>query len=210
MQENNLDTLKEEKWNTLSHALGVILALTGAVILLQRNYNHSLAIPAVWIYSISLVILFSASTAYHAARSTILKRRLRIVDHISIYYLIAGTYTPACLVILENSKGYLLLYFVWAIALFGTVLKLFFTGRLETFSLLLYAVMGWSVVIDLNYLINSVSAIGLTFVFLGGVFYTVGILFYANKKIPYNHLIWHFFVLAGAVLHWFFVYYELR
>ncbi|MEX0312675.1 MAG: hemolysin III family protein, partial [Allomuricauda sp.] len=127
---------------------------------------------------------------------------LRVLDHISIYYLIAGTYTPVCLTTLIDSKGWLLLYSVWGIALFGTVLKLFFTGKFEVFSLLLYGVMGWLVIIDYPFLSENISSKGLFYLALGGAFYTIGILFYAIKKIPYNHLIWHFFVLGGAISHW--------
>lgn len=158
------------------------------------------------IYSISLILLFTASTVYHAVRNPKVKRKLRILDHISIYYLIAGTYTPVCLTVLLPSKGWLLFYLVWGIALFGTILKLFFTGKFETFSLVLYGVMGWLIVIDLPYLLEHMSATGLLYLSLGGAFYTIGILFYAIKKIPYNHLIWHLFVLGGAISHWLMVF----
>lgn len=153
-------------------------------------------------YVASLFLLFSASTIYHAVENPKLKKRLRILDHISIYYLIAGTYTPVCLSILLPSKGWLLFYLVWGIALFGTVLKIFFTGRFEAFSLVLYGVMGWLIVIDLPYLLGHMSSSGLIYLASGGAFYTIGILFYAVKRIPYNHLIWHFFVLGGAISHW--------
>lgn len=138
-----------------------------------------------------------------------IKRRLRILDHISIYYLIAGTYTPVCILILQDSRGTLLLTIVWGLALLGTVLKLFFTGKFEVFSLLLYAFMGWTIVLDLGFLLETLSSNGLLLLALGGGFYTIGILFYAIKKIPFNHLIWHFFVLGGAVSHWFFLKVEL-
>lgn len=157
-------------------------------------------------YVASLLLLFTASTIYHAVQNPKLKKRLRILDHISIYYLIAGTYTPVCLSVLLPSKGWLLFYLVWGIALFGTVLKIFFTGRFEAFSLVLYGVMGWLIIIDLPYLIEHMSALGLFYLSLGGAFYTIGILFYAIKKIPYNHLIWHFFVLGGAISHWWLIF----
>jgi hemolysin III len=134
-----------------------------------------------------------------------LKKKLRILDHISIYYLIAGTYTPVCLTVLLPSKGLLLFFLVWGIALFGTVLKLFFTGKFEVFSLVLYGVMGWLIIIDVPYLVEHLSGTGLLYLSLGGAFYTLGIVFYAIKRIPYNHLIWHFFVLGGAIAHWFLV-----
>lgn len=154
------------------------------------------------IYSASLLLLFAASTGYHAARNPKVKKQLRILDHISIYYLIAGTYTPICTTILKDSKGALLLVLVWAIATFGTALKLFFTGKFEIFSLVLYGVMGWLVVIDLPFLKDNLSELELCYLGLGGFFYTLGIVFYAIKKIPYNHFIWHLFVLGGAMSHW--------
>ncbi|MEC7264552.1 MAG: hemolysin III family protein [Bacteroidota bacterium] len=209
MTPNTNPTLLEERWNAYSHVLGIALTLLGSFILLQYEVKQPYLRGSLLVYSISLVLLFTASTVYHAVQNPKVKRKLRILDHISIYYLIAGTYTPVCLTILLLSKGWLLLYLVWGIALFGTILKLFFTGKFETFSLVLYGVMGWLIVIDLPYLLEHMSAVGLLYLSLGGAFYTIGILFYAIKKIPYNHLIWHFFVLGGAISHWLMVYYVI-
>ena len=201
---NSIEQL-EEKLNTYSHGIGILLAIIGGYILLYQYGNDGLK-SGLLIYSFSLILLFTASTLYHGVSNPIKKRRLRVLDHISIYYLIAGTYTPACLSLLSDSKGFLLLYLVWGIALFGTILKLFFTGKYEAFSLILYGVMGWLVVIDLNHLLEHLSSTGLVYLGLGGAFYTIGILFYAVKKIPFNHFIWHIFVLGGAISHWFFIY----
>jgi hemolysin III len=199
--------LLEEKLNAYSHALGIVLAAIGGIFLFQNDLG---AVPfmkeSIGAYVASLLLLFTASTIYHAVQNPKLKKRLRILDHISIYYLIAGTYTPVCLSVLLPSKGWLLFYLVWGIALFGTVLKIFFTGRFEAFSLVLYGVMGWLVIIDLPYLMEHMYALGLFYLSLGGAFYTIGILFYAIKKIPYNHLIWHFFVLGGAISHWWLIF----
>jgi hemolysin III len=198
--------LREEKWNAYSHGLGVVLALVGSVILLQKDIRDTpYLFGSVLVYCISLVLLFTASTIYHSVQDPRLKKKLRILDHISIYYLIAGTYTPVCLTVLLPSKGLLLFFLVWGIALFGTVLKLFFTGKFEVFSLVLYGVMGWLIIIDVPYLVEHLSGTGLLYLSLGGAFYTLGIVFYAIKRIPYNHLIWHFFVLGGAIAHWFLV-----
>ena len=195
--------LIEEKWNAYSHGLGILLAIIGGYLLLQKNVSGVPYLERSLIaYAISVVVLFTASTVYHAVQNPKIKKRLRIFDHISIYYLIAGTYTPVCLTVLIPSKGWLLFYLVWGIALFGTILKIFFTGKFEAFSLVLYGIMGWLIVIDLPYLIEHMSDMGLLYLSLGGAFYTIGILFYAIKKIPYNHLIWHFFVLGGAICHW--------
>ncbi|RIV72330.1 PAQR family membrane homeostasis protein TrhA [Flagellimonas aequoris] len=198
--------LLEEKWNAYSHALGIALALLGSFLLFQNELIQPYLQGSILVYSFSLILLFTASTVYHAVQNPKVKRRLRILDHISIYYLIAGTYTPVCLTVLLPSKGWLLFYLVWGIALFGTILKLFFTGKFETFSLVLYGVMGWLIVIDLPYLLEHMTTTELLLLSLGGAFYTIGILFYAIKKIPYNHLIWHFFVLGGAISHWWLIY----
>lgn len=200
----------EERWNAYSHGFGVLISLIGLVFWLSNFSGLSLQLKSsILIYSISLILLFTASTLYHAVDDARIKRRLRVLDHISIYYLIAGTYTPVCVLLLNQSKGTLLLALVWGMAFFGTILKIFFTGKFEVFSLLLYAFMGWTIVLDLSYLLENLSKNGLFLLALGGGFYTVGILFYAIKKIPFNHLIWHFFVLGGAISHWFFLKFEL-
>ena len=206
MDSQTNPVLLEEKLNAYSHALGIVLAAIGGILLFESDLG---AMPfmkgGITVYVASLLLLFTASTIYHAVENPKLKKKLRILDHISIYYLIAGTYTPVCLSILLPSKGWLLFYLVWGIALFGTVLKIFFTGRFEVFSLVLYGVMGWLIVIDLPYLLEYMSSSGLLYLAVGGAFYTIGILFYAVKRIPYNHLIWHFFVLGGAISHWLLV-----
>ena len=196
--------LLEERWNAYSHAFGILLGVIGLLFLMKDTFGG----PKQWsiiVYGASVILLFSASTIYHAVTQPKWKRRLRILDHISIYYLIAGTYTPVCLFVLENSRGTLLLFLIWGLAFFGTVLKLFFTGRFEVFSLLLYGIMGWLIVIDLTFLIQNTSTLGLILLATGGAFYTLGIAFYAIRAIPYNHLIWHFFVLGGAISHWWFI-----
>lgn len=206
-----LDTIEEhEKLNVFSHAVGSILAIFAMVILLKENsFKSFYAVSGVVIYSITLISMLTVSTVYHGVTNRVWKDRLRILDHINIYYLIAGTYTPVALITLIDGNGWFIFFTVWGIALFGTFLKLFFTGKYEILSLLLYLVMGWLIVFDLDNLINSTSENGIQLLMLGGVFYTVGIIFYAIKKIPYNHFIWHLFVLGGAVSHWFFIYLDV-
>jgi|TARA_R110002033_G_scaffold151286_1_gene187921 hemolysin III len=197
---------KEEKLNTLSHALGIILGLIGFVVLYLINDGHnSYGIFSISVYSFTFVLLFTASTLYHRVRDPKLKNKLRILDHISIYFLIAGTYTPVALIMLEKGNGWLLFYTVWGIAAVGTLMKLFYTGKYEFISLLLYLIMGWLIVLDLDNLLGQTTTIGLGTLFLGGAFYTIGILFYAIERIPYNHFIWHLFVLGGAISHWCFI-----
>ena len=206
-----LDTIEEhEKLNVFSHAVGSILAIFAMVILLKENsFKSFYAVSGVVIYSITLISMLTVSTVYHGVTNRVWKHRLRILDHINIYYLIAGTYTPVALITLIEGNGWFIFFTVWGIALFGTFLKLFFTGKYEILSLLLYLVMGWLIVFDLDNLIKSTSENGIQLLMLGGVFYTVGIIFYAIKKIPYNHFIWHLFVLGGAVSHWFFIYLDV-
>ena len=198
---------KEEKWNTVSHAIGVLFAFVGLYFLQAKNdFKSAYATEAISAYSITLILMFSVSAAYHFVSNGKWKDRLRILDHISIYFLIAGTYTPVTLILLEKGNGWTIFYAVWAIALIGTVLKLFFTGKFEAISLLLYVAMGWMIVLDFTNLMDSTSKLGIQLLFTGGAFYTLGIIFYAWEKIPYNHFIWHLFVLGGAISHWFFIY----
>lgn len=194
---------EEEHWNTGTHALGIVLGIAGASLMIPAIASgDGIARFAVWIYSLSVIVLFTASTLYHAVADPRIKRRLRILDHISIYFLIAGTYTPVALITLRDAGGWTLFWLVWGMAAFGTILKLFFTGRFEVFSLLLYLFMGWLIVVDLGSLMELLSAKGKLLLMIGGGFYTIGILFYAIRKIPFNHAIWHLFVLGGAISHW--------
>lgn len=197
----------EEKLNTISHGLGAILALVGLFLMLSKNSGKTVyATFAIVLYGSTLVTMLTVSAGYHLVNDPRLKQRLRIVDHINIYYLIAGTYSPVALITLVNGNGWTLFYTVWAIAALGTALKIFYTGRFEFVSLLLYLVMGWLIVFDLKNLLANSTSLGLTLLFLGGMFYSVGIIFYAIQRIPYNHFIWHLFVLAGAFCHWYFLY----
>ncbi|WP_297702676.1 hemolysin III family protein [uncultured Eudoraea sp.] len=201
-----IDYHKEEKLNAISHAIGIMLGILGFYLLLKFNANRTeYATISVIIYSTSIILLFSASTLYHYISTQSVKMKLRVLDHICIYYLIAGTYTPVALITLEEGNGWLIFYTVWGIALGGTILKLFFTGKFEIFSLLLYLFMGWLIVFDLQNLLSNTSKTGLYLLMLGGAFYTIGIFFYAFKRIPHNHLIWHFLVLAGAISHWLYI-----
>jgi hemolysin III len=201
---------KEERYNTLTHAFGIVLAILGFFLMWNRSSEmESKSVFSVVIYSCSLIVLFTASTLYHSVDKKGLKTRLRVLDHISIYYLIAGSYTPVALITLVEGNGWLIFYLIWGFALLGTVLKVFFTGRFEVFSLLLYLLMGWLIVFDIVNLIESSSSTALFLLFLGGAFYTGGIFFYVKHRIPYNHLIWHLFVLGGAISHWLYIYFEV-
>lgn len=202
-----IQTPLEEQLNAWSHGVGAVLGILGLIFLLLFCDPSPLEIFCVMVYGLSIIILFSASTLYHAIRSESKKHIFRIIDHISIYLLIAGSYTPVTLILLSDSRGWLLFGLVWGIAAFGIILKLFFTGRFEIFSTLLYLVMGWLVVLDFSALAETMATNGLLLLYAGGLFYTVGIVFYAIHKIPYNHVIWHLFVLGGAICHFFMIFF---
>jgi hemolysin III len=204
------DYHREEKLNALSHSLGIALGIIGFVLLLKENAsNTKFATFSIVVYSLSIILLFSASTLYHFVNKQSLKLKLRILDHISIFFLIAGTYTPVALISLSQGNGWFIFYAVWGIALIGAILKVFFTGKFEVLSLLMYLFMGWLIIFDLGNLIDNTTFPGQMLLALGGAFYTLGIIFYTIRRIPYNHLIWHFFVLGGAISHWLFIYYDV-
>lgn len=198
----------EEQLNAISHGIGALLGIAGLVLLIIYNNDKTeWSLFSVIVYGISIITLFTASTLYHAMKGEKRKHYFRIIDHISIYILIAGTYTPVLLITLEQSLGWTLFWTVWGIAAFGVILKLFFTGRFEIFSTSLYLIMGWLIIFDFSNLSDTIGDHGILWLFAGGMFYTVGIIFYAFQRIPYNHVIWHLFVLAGAISHFFMIFY---
>lgn len=197
----------EEKLNAWSHGLGVGLGIAALVLmLLGVDQTNPFGLFSVIVYGLSIILLFLASTCYHAITSSKRKHYFRVADHISIYLLIAGTYTPVLLIAIPNGLGWTLFWVVWGIAAFGLVLKLFFTGRFERFSTFLYLAMGWLAIIPYTELTTALDAKALALMIGGGAAYTVGVLFYTIERIPYNHFIWHLFVLGGASCHFFMVY----
>jgi len=186
-----LQTKQEELWNAITHGIGALLGIAGLILLIIYDANKSdFSLFSVIVYGLSIFTLFLASTLYHSISDKQKKHYFRIVDHISIYLLIAGTYTPVLLITLKDSLGWPLFWIVWGIAAFGVVLKLFFTGRFEAFSTLLYLAMGWLIVFDFSTLKELMAPEGINLLMAGGAFYTVGIIFYAINKIPYNHVFW--------------------
>jgi hemolysin III len=205
-----VQTLIEERYNYRTHALGLILAVLAFILLLSApNVDTSKAYFAVSLYGLSLCILYFISSKYHHTKEPRKKLFYRKLDHISIYILIAGTYSPMTLLFLSHSKGLVLFYTVWAIALFGTLLKIFFTGRFEIISLLLYVIMGWLIVFDFSALQEVVSNASVYLLMAGGLAYTGGIVFYVWDALQYNHVIWHLFVLTGSICHFFCIYLAL-
>lgn len=197
----------EEFYNVLTHGLGFLLSIAGLVLLLSyQRYDNGPAILGVFLYGFSLMILYFASTAYHYVQTDRRKDLFRKIDHISIYLLIAGTYSPVVLISLAHSSGWILFWTVWCIAGLGLILKIFFTGRFEIISVLLYLIMGWLIVFDFTALTEVIDSDGLWLLMGGGAAYTVGIIFYAMNKVKFSHVIWHLFVLAGSILHFLFIF----
>ena len=205
---NHLYSTKEEQLNVLSHGLGLLASVIVFPFLVIKAVSYSgFWKPASFIiYALSLIVLYAASTFYHAAKNPKKRRKLNILDHAAIYVLIAGSYTPFCLVGLDSNLGWYLFIFVLLFALIGVVLKLFFTGRFDKVSTAMYLLMGWQVVFFVKPLINSLSENTLNLLFAGGVFYTIGAILYSIKKLPYNHAIFHIFVLLGSVSHFLAIY----
>lgn len=200
-------TEREEFYNALTHGIGFLLSLVGFGLLLYvQQETKTWNIASLVLYAVSLSFLYLVSTLYHYAKGEKRKYYFRILDHISIYYLIAGTYSPVVLMTLSHSKGWLLFWLVWGIAAFGTILKIFFTGKFEVLSLVLYLVMGWLIMFDITALQEVLPAGGMQMLIAGGIAYTAGIVFYVWEKLPFNHVIWHLFVLAGSFFHFLMIF----
>jgi hemolysin III len=189
----------EEKINIISHAIGFILSIVAFVLLVAHANLHG----DVWhivsfsIFGASLIILYAASTFYHSAKKSELRNRLKIIDHASIYVLIAGTYTPFTLVTLKGTIGWVIFGISWGLALTGIILKLFYTGKYNLLSTIMYVLMGWIVVFAIKPLINNLPLEGLLWLLAGGISYTIGAILYSIKKIKFNHAIFIFFFLNG-------------
>jgi len=201
-----IQSKQEELLNVITHGVGALFAVIGLVLLILNYNSNIIHIRYVIIYGLSLILLFSASSIYHFVSIPKYKRALRKLDHISIYILIAGTYTPICMSVLKDSRGILLVILVWSITAFGIILKLLFTGKFEKVSLLLYLAMGWLVVLDIKMLYLSISTEALIYLIHGGIFYSAGVVFYVMHSLKYHHVIWHLFVLLGSFFHYVMVY----
>lgn len=195
----------EERFNTITHLVGLLLSLVGFTYLLSISFeleNRSALISSS-IYGTTLVLLYAASTYYHCCQTLEKKRILKIFDHVCIYLLIAGSYTPFTLGPLRDFGGWNLMITVWSIAFVGILLKVIAIHKFQLISLLAYLVMGWLVIFSFDTLSKQISTHALTWLIAGGLSYTIGILFYIWDKLPYNHGIWHLFVLTGSLCHYF-------
>lgn len=195
---------REEKLNVVSHAAGIILSIIGLVLLLLRAAD-TLEVFASLIYGLSLMTLFSGSTFYHAAKDPVKREKLRLLDHSAIYFLIAGTYTPLMLCIAHGKAEIVVLVIVWSLALIGVVLEMLRLKPFKGFTIILYALMGWACLAVMPQLIRNLPSTAFMCLLAGGIAYTVGIPFYIMRK-EFCHALWHFFVIAGAVLHFLCIY----
>lgn len=200
------DYKNEEFWNSLTHFIGVILTVLGTPLLFYfDNKFTSLSTLSIILFSFGLFSVYSSSSVYHFVIDPRLKKRLQILDHISIYYLILGSYAPVCLITLYEYSGINIFIVVLTLSIIGTLKKLFFTGRFKIISLLLYSAMGWLIVVEINLLFELLDSEAELLLIIGGLSYTIGIIFYTLDKIKYFHSIWHLFVLTGSVLHYLMV-----
>ncbi len=198
-------TLGEEIFNAISHGTGSLLAIAGTVVLivLSAIYSDAWAVVSSCIYGASLIILYTMSTLYHAITHLKAKKFFRIMDHNTIFFLIAGTYTPYTLVTLRGKVGWILFGVVWGAAIIGIILNSIDLEKFKKISLVCYVLMGWVIVFAIKPMIANLPSYSLIMLLVGGIFYTVGIVFYVIKKIRYFHSIWHLFTVAGSIFHYF-------
>jgi len=201
----------EEIANSITHGIGALLGIAALVLLLvfASRYGDAWRIVSFSIYGSTLIFLYTASTLYHSFRQERLKRIFRILDHSSIYLLIAGTYTPVVLVSLRGPWGWSLFGIVWAMTIGGIITKVALTGRFKFLSTLFYIAMGWIVVIAIKPLLYAAPTGLIIWLIIGGLSYTFGTIFYAWKGMPYNHAVWHLFVLGGSISHFFGIFFYL-
>ena len=199
----------EEKLNVWSHFLGLILSVIGLVLLIFRalELENIWAIISFPIFGLSMIILYLASTLYHYSENPKIRYRLNIFDHAAIYVLIAGSYTPFVLVSLNGTEGYIIFSIVWSIALVGIIFKIFYTGRFDILSTILYLAMGWLIIFSSKSLLQSLDFNGLLWLISGGIAYTIGAILYSINKLKLNHAIFHLFVLLGTFCHFISVYF---
>lgn len=208
-QTNSLYSVKEEWANTLTHGVGMVLGIVGLILLLVKATNHNadvLTITSMSIYGASMIVLFLASTLYHAVPHQRAKRALKTFDHCAIYLLIAGSYTPFLLVSLRTPLAIGLMIVIWTLALIGIIMKFAFVYRYEKLSLVTYLIMGWLSLVVIYQLVLNLEIGGIALLAAGGVIYSLGVIFYVAKRIPFNHAIWHGFVLAGCACHFLAIY----
>ncbi len=199
-------TPPEELANAITHGIGLGLAIAAqvAMMVLAHQYGDIWHIVGYSIYGTTLILLYFSSTMYHSIAPGKWKDRFHLTDHISIFLLIAGTYTPITLIAMRDTAwGWTIFGIIWGAAILGIILKVFWFDRFKLFTLVLYGIMGWIIIIAIKPLLESVNTTGLLFLLAGGLSYSLGIVFYVWRKIPFSHAIWHLFVLGGSICHFF-------
>ena len=203
---NFINIKNEEFWNTVTHFAGVLLTIIGIPFLFY--FNNEITIHSklsLILFSIGLLLVYISSTLYHYAQNKQIKNKLRVFDHISIFYLILGSYAPVCLITLLESSGLIIFICVLILALTGTLIKIFFFEKSQFISLVLYVLMGWLIILDFNNLFQLISAEARLLLIASGFSYTLGVVFYYFDRIKYFHSIWHIFVLLGSTFHYLLV-----
>ncbi|MGN1059309.1 MAG: hemolysin III family protein [Clostridia bacterium] len=198
--------LKEEIVNSITHGLGAVLGVAGTAVAIvwAALYGDAYSVVAASIYGAMLIILYTMSTLYHAFTNETVKKVFRIFDHCSIFLLIAGTYTPFTLVTLRGPFGWTLFGIIWGFTALGIVLNAISIEKFKRFSLVCYIVMGWLIILAAGPMTKALGFMpAMLLLILGGVSYSIGVIFYVMKKVPYMHGVWHLFVLAGSILHYF-------
>ncbi len=199
-------SVDEEFWNWTTHFAGIILTIIGIPFLIFfNNDSTTLSTLSIIFFSFGLLLVYCSSTLYHFVAESNLKEKLRIFDHVSIYYLITGSYAPVCLITLYDYSGLTIFFTVLTLSIIGTLFKIFNKNRYEKASLLLYLFLGWLIIFDIQTLFNLIDTNAKNLVILGGIFYTVGVFFYLSDSIKNNHAIWHVFVLLGSMSHYFLI-----
>ena len=195
---------KEELANAFTHGIGVVLCLVGVPLLLAlgAQQGNGYEVLGLSIFGFSLLLVYLISTIYHSITGPQWKHKLRIADHISIYFLIAGTHTPLLIYFLNNSIGYFYLILLWTLVAIGIAYKLFFFGKLKLLSVLFYLCLGWMAVFTIPPMLDQMPPYCLHWIIIGGIFYTLGVIFYLWETLPYHHAIWHVFVLGGSFGHY--------
>lgn len=203
---NNFDEIeiREEKANMFTHALGVLFGLISVPILLHQSILHQdeIITTGAGIYGACFLAVFLSSTLFHSYGPGKLRERLKVLDHISIYFMIAGTYTPFILIFVNNDFGMRLLYILWGLTALGIIFKIFYTGKLEWLSIIIYLAMGWMLFSGGTAFFQHMPQAVIALIIAGGILYTLGVLFYAHRWFTYHHAVWHIFSLSGAICHY--------
>ncbi len=204
-EHSSIYHFREELLNSITHGAGILFSIAALVLLIVFSsiYGGTRHIVSCTIFGVTLILLYTASTLYHSVQTPRVKMILKIFDHSCIYLLIAGTYTPFLLIALRGFIGWTMFAVIWFLALLGVLFKIFFVHRFKIVSTIAYLLMGWIIVFAIKPLIDSLPSGGIVWLIAGGLSYSLGVIFYIWKKLPYNHAIWHLFVLSGSICHFF-------